>query len=64
MIWRPGFTTTESEPAVLEKAGLFPIWDHPQVEAQRDFARAALSYEQHPYNWATREPMIWSGHRG
>lgn len=67
MIWRPEFTITagEDEYRRVEEAGMsFPVWDHPQVEAQRDFARAALSYEPHPYNWATREPMVWSVPRG
>lgn len=67
VIWHPEFTTTagEDEYRRVENAGMASIrpYDDPQLqwEVHRNFAlMAARKIEPHPYNWATREPMVWT----
>lgn len=63
MIWRPEFTTTagEDEYRRVENVGL--TW-RPLMQVRAEITAlpfdAYVSFAPRPYDWATREPMVWT----
>lgn len=61
-IWRPEFgviSPSENEYRRVESAGAFPQVTSVHSPEYQEVGETS----PRPYNWATREPMIWTGPR-